>query len=116
MNIINLDQLISMTSKEIAELTGKRHDNVIRDVRKMLDEIYPDGGSSVLRTPTLIPRMAKHIACTDSTGSIPLFWSLGIASNSALNATTTFRCLNKKSSDWKTSRNAQPYSRLTAVV
>ncbi|EIX9475591.1 Rha family transcriptional regulator [Klebsiella pneumoniae] len=44
MNIINLDQLISMTSKEIAELTGKRHDNVIRDVRKMLDEIYPDGG------------------------------------------------------------------------
>ncbi|MDR8439742.1 Rha family transcriptional regulator, partial [Acinetobacter baumannii] len=33
MNIINLDQLISMTSKEIAELTGKRHDNVIRDVR-----------------------------------------------------------------------------------
>lgn len=45
MNIINLDQLISMTSKEIAELTGKRHDNVIRDVRKMLDEIYPDGVS-----------------------------------------------------------------------
>lgn len=44
MNIINLDQLISMTSKVIAELTGKRHDNVIRDVRKMLDEIYPDGG------------------------------------------------------------------------
>ncbi|HIG3162832.1 Rha family transcriptional regulator [Klebsiella pneumoniae] len=44
MNIINLDQLISMTSKEIAELTGKRHDNVIRDIRKMLDEIYPDGG------------------------------------------------------------------------
>lgn len=33
MNIINLDQLISMTSLEIAELTGKRHDNVIRDVR-----------------------------------------------------------------------------------
>ncbi|EMM1887363.1 Rha family transcriptional regulator [Klebsiella pneumoniae] len=44
MNIINLDQLVSMTSLEIAELTGKRHDNVIRDIRKMLDEIYPDGG------------------------------------------------------------------------
>ncbi|HBQ3887512.1 TPA: Rha family transcriptional regulator [Klebsiella pneumoniae] len=39
MNIINLDQLISMTSLEIAELTGKRHDNVIRDVRKMLEEL-----------------------------------------------------------------------------
>lgn len=42
MNIINLDQIISMTSVEIAELTGKRHDNVMRDIRKMLDEIYPD--------------------------------------------------------------------------
>ncbi|ENF3264274.1 Rha family transcriptional regulator [Escherichia coli] len=39
MNIINLDQLISMTSVEIAELTGKRHDNVLRDIRKMLEEL-----------------------------------------------------------------------------
>lgn len=31
-SVINLDQLVSMTSVEIAELTGKRHDNVIRDV------------------------------------------------------------------------------------
>ncbi|HCM6365493.1 TPA: Rha family transcriptional regulator [Klebsiella pneumoniae] len=44
MNIINLDQLVSMTSLEIAELTGKEHRNVMRDIRKMLDEIYPDGG------------------------------------------------------------------------
>ena len=34
MNIINLDQLISMTSVEIAELTGKEHRNVLRDIRK----------------------------------------------------------------------------------
>lgn len=39
MNIINLDQLVSMTSLEIAELTDKRHDNVIRDVRKMVEEL-----------------------------------------------------------------------------
>ncbi|HFL4213019.1 TPA: Rha family transcriptional regulator [Escherichia coli] len=38
-SVINLDQLVSMTSVEIAELTGKRHDNVIRDVRKMLEEL-----------------------------------------------------------------------------
>ena len=28
-----------MTSREIAELTGKRHDHVLSDIRKMLDEL-----------------------------------------------------------------------------
>ena len=28
-----------MTSREIAELTGKRHDNVMADIRKMLSEL-----------------------------------------------------------------------------
>ena len=28
-----------MTSREIAELTGRRHDNVLRDIEKMLDEL-----------------------------------------------------------------------------
>lgn len=28
---------VTMTSRQIAELTGKRHDNVIRDIRVMLD-------------------------------------------------------------------------------
>lgn len=30
---------MTMSSKEIAELTGKRHDNVLADIRKMLAEI-----------------------------------------------------------------------------
>jgi phage regulator Rha-like protein len=30
-----------MSSLEISELTGKRHDNVLRDIRGMLDELYP---------------------------------------------------------------------------
>ncbi|HCO6564858.1 TPA: Rha family transcriptional regulator [Escherichia coli] len=38
-SVINLDQLVSMTSVEIAELTGKRHDNVIRDIRNMVEEL-----------------------------------------------------------------------------
>lgn len=28
-----------MTSREIAELTGRRHDNVLRDIETMLDEL-----------------------------------------------------------------------------
>lgn len=39
---------VTMSSLEIAELTGKRHNNVLRDIRDMLDEIYGDGG--VLKT------------------------------------------------------------------
>ncbi|HHA1306267.1 TPA: Rha family transcriptional regulator [Enterobacter kobei] len=32
---------VRMTSREIAELTGKEHKNVKRDVEKMLSELYP---------------------------------------------------------------------------
>ena len=44
MQIANITQNITMTSREIAELTGKRHDNVMRDTRNMLLELYGDEG------------------------------------------------------------------------
>ncbi|QRN34922.1 Rha family transcriptional regulator [Pectobacterium brasiliense] len=51
--IINLDQMVSMTSLEIAELTGKRHDNIVRDIRRMLDDLNaPNEINSNLRRLT----------------------------------------------------------------
>lgn len=36
---LTINTLTTMTSREVAELTGKEHKNVLADVRKMLAEI-----------------------------------------------------------------------------
>ena len=35
---------LTVSSREIAELTGKEHRNVMADIRNMLAELYGDGG------------------------------------------------------------------------
>ncbi len=42
MNELNVTKVITMTSPEIAELTGKRLDNVNRDIEKMFAELEID--------------------------------------------------------------------------
>ena len=35
-DLVKIGAAVTMTSREIAELTGKRHDNVLADIRSML--------------------------------------------------------------------------------
>lgn len=44
MNLGGNAAALTMSSREIAELCDKRHDNVMRDIRAMLVELYGEGG------------------------------------------------------------------------
>lgn len=43
-DLATIPNSLTMSSLEVAELTGKRHDNVMTDIRKMLAELHGEGG------------------------------------------------------------------------
>ena len=46
---IGEDSTVTMSSREIAELCEKRHDNVIRDIKGMLAELGEQGSNEICK-------------------------------------------------------------------
>jgi hypothetical protein len=55
MNELTQTAVVSMTTVEIAERTGKKHDHVLADTQNMLTELYGEGKCLVLMTEYSIP-------------------------------------------------------------
>ena len=62
-DLMKIDNVLTMSSLEVAKLTGKRHDHVLADIRKMLDElgIQPTQFSGVYKDQQLIDRPCYNL-------------------------------------------------------
>ncbi|GAA4668043.1 phage regulatory protein/antirepressor Ant [Bartonella pachyuromydis] len=58
----NNQTIQTMSSREIAELCGKQHAHIMRDIRHMLGELYPEGGQSKLGS-TYLDKQGKPQNC-----------------------------------------------------
>jgi len=67
-----LNGLPGMTSQEIAEITGKSHKNVLRDIRKMLDELglSDQSKSEPVNELKSEPVAFAEVQCLDAKGEL----------------------------------------------
>ncbi|ENA1762785.1 Rha family transcriptional regulator, partial [Yersinia ruckeri] len=63
-----------MSSREIEVLTGKRHDNVCRDIRKMLVGLYGGDEKKYIRNSTLSFDINQGVSCIQYDTTNPNCW------------------------------------------
>ena len=61
--VVSTSNNLTMSSLRIAELTGKRHDHVLRDIRKMLTDIHGEGGVPSFEDTRINPQNNQLYPC-----------------------------------------------------
>lgn len=68
------NEVLTMSSREIAELTGKRHDNVCRDIRVILSELYGGKPDDYIRNSNLSHLTNQSVTCRQYDKNNPNAW------------------------------------------
>ena len=61
--VIESSNVLTMSSREIAELTGKRHDNVVRDIKAMFEQLGDSDGLLKSEDTYLNPQNGQKYKC-----------------------------------------------------
>ncbi|MEY0513100.1 phage antirepressor KilAC domain-containing protein [Providencia manganoxydans] len=73
------NQVVTMSSREIAKLTGKRHDHVCRDIRTILVALLGGKDADYIRNPDLGYKTNQHVTCLQYESSSPNSWEYHIS-------------------------------------
>lgn len=72
------NQNVTMSSREIAKLTGKRHDHVCRDIRTILVALIGGKDADYIRNPDLGYLTNHHVTCNQYDDKSPNAWEYNI--------------------------------------
>lgn len=72
--MMNVNEVQTMSSREIAELTGKLHRHVCRDIRVMLCSLYGGSEGDYIRNPNLVYLTNQGVSCIQYDTSNPNGW------------------------------------------
>lgn len=77
-NLAVTNQNVTMPSREIAKLTGKRHDHVCRDIRTILVALIGGKDADYIRNPDLGYLTNHHVTCSQYDDKSPNAWEYNI--------------------------------------
>lgn len=77
-NLAVTNQNVTMSSREIAKITGKRHDHVCRDIRTILVALIGGKDADYIRNPDLGYLTNHHVTCNQYDDKSPNAWEYNI--------------------------------------